>query len=198
VRALAAIPLLLLAALLGQARPSARQQRGRPDGGPILLGTDPPGRLKPATPSDGGVSQADAGPDEVHRELQGLRARVEALEQDRARSQQTIEQLQQLNTEVEQLRQQIADAEVQRQAADQQRATQQASVQSAIDALYGAQQKMTGGNSSIEAELDRAESAFSGQARRDVEAARAALRNRDLGRARAYLNSAIANAQAGR
>jgi predicted nucleic acid-binding Zn-ribbon protein len=191
--------LLLLAVLLGQARPSARQQRGRPDGGPILLGTDPPGRLKPSPSSaDGGVSQADAGPDEVRRELQALRARVEALEQDRARSQQTIEQLQQLNTEVQQLRQQIADAEAQRQAADEQRAAQQTSVQSAIDALYGAQQKMSGGNSSIEAELERAESAFSGQARRDVEAARAALRNRDLGRARAYLNSAIANAQAGR
>lgn len=197
-RVLAAIPAVLLAALLGQARPAQRQQRGRPDGGPILLGTDPPGRLRPAASSDAGVAQRDAGPDEVHRELQALRARVEALEQERARSQQTTEQLQQLTSEVQQLRQQVADAETQRQETEQERAASRASTQSAIDALYGAQQKIMGGNSSVEAELDRAQAAFSGEAKRDVEAAREALRNRDLSRARAYLNAAIVDAQAGR
>lgn len=198
-RVLASIPALLAALLLGQGRPTPRQPRARPDGGPILLGTDPPGRLRPATPSaDAGVVQRDAGPDEVHQELQVLRARVDALERERAQSQQTAEQLQQLTTEVQQLRQQIADGDAQRQAAEQEREAGRASVQSAVDALYGAQQKMMGGNASIESELDQAQATFTGKARRDVEAARAALQNRDLAAARSFLSRAIVDAQAGR
>jgi len=200
VKLLGLLPPVLLAFLLGQARPPSRAPRGRADAGPVLLGTDPPGRLRPTPPSPdaGTTAQHDGGVDDVHRELQQLRARLEALEQERAQAQQNAQQLQQLVQEVQQLRQRIADAEAQRQAAEQERETRRASVQSAVDALYTAQQRLAGGNGSIETELEQAQSAFTGQAQRDIEAARAALRNRDLSAARALLSAAISDAQAGR
>jgi hypothetical protein len=180
----------------------ARRQRKPADAGmaqrdrPILLGTDPPGRLRPSPPApDGGVAQRDAGPDEVHREIQQLRARIDALEQERARNQEAAQQLQQISQEIQMLRQQVADAEAQRRAAEQQEQSRRASVQSAVDALYYAQQQLAGGNPSIDAQLSQAEAAFSGQAQRDLQAARAALANRDLAAARAYLAAAIRDAQ---
>ncbi|MGZ6124167.1 MAG: hypothetical protein ACXWLR_04355 [Myxococcales bacterium] len=197
---LGAIPALLLALLLGQGR--AATPRGRPDAGdrPILLGTDPPGRLRPASPAaaDGGTAQRDAGPDEVHLELQALRARLDLLEQELARARQAQQQLQQLTSEVQQLRQQVADAETQRRAAEQQRGSERAAVESATSALYAAQERLQGGNSSVDAELAQAQATFSGQAQRDVQAARTALQNRDLAAARALLAAAISDAQAGR
>ena len=199
-RLLGLLPPVLLAFLLSQARPPPRGSRGRADAGPVLLGTDPPGRLRPdpTTTDAGTTAQRDGGLDDLHRELQQLRTRLEALEQERAQAQQNAQQLQQLVQEVQQLRQQIADAEAQRQAAEQERESRRASVQSAVDALYTAQQRLAGGNSSIEAELDKAQSTFTGQAQRDIEAARAALRSRDLSAARALLSAAISDAQAGR
>jgi DNA repair exonuclease SbcCD ATPase subunit len=134
----------------------------------------------------------------VHRELQQLRTRLEALEQDRAARAQTAQQLQQLAQEVQQIRQQIADAEARRLAEEQDRQARRAGVQSAVDGLYAAQQRLMAGDSSIEAELDRAQATFTGQALRNLEAARGALQNRDLARARGYLAAAISEAQAGR
>jgi hypothetical protein len=46
--------------------------------------------------------------------------------------------------------------------------------------------------------LDQAQSSFTGQAQRDVQAARDALRNGDMSQARAYLSAAVSDAQAGR
>lgn len=194
--------------LMAQVSPAARPKRGRADAGaradagerPLLLGTDPPGRLRPTpAPPDGGASvERDAGPDDVHRELQQLRARLDALEQERAHAQQVSQQLQQLTLEVQQIRQQIADAEARRQLEEQQREEREGVVQSGLDAVYGAQQRLAAGDWSIEAELSRAQAAFTGQAQRDVEAARMAVQNRDLARARALLSAAILHAQAGR
>lgn len=182
-----------------------RRSRKAPDAGvaqrdrPILLGTDPPGRLRPAgSAPDGGVAQRDAGPDETHREIQQLRARIDALEQERGRNQQTAEQLQDISQQLQALRQQVADAEAQRRAAEQQEQSRRAAVQSGINALYDAQSMLSGGNSSIDAQLSQAESAFSGQAQRDLSLARGALQNRDLAAARVYLNAAILDAQMGR
>jgi hypothetical protein len=209
VRLLGIAPALLLSFLLAQTRSSTRPTRGRADAGaradagdrPIYLGTDPPGRLRPpaATPDAGTAAvPRDAGWDEVHRQMEQLRARLDALEQERAQNQQTAQQLQQLNQEVQLLRQQIADAEAQRAAAEQQREARRAAVESTIDLLYAAQQQLAGGNSSIEPALDQAQATFTGQAQRDVAAARAALRNSDLAGARALLGAAISHAQPGR
>jgi colicin import membrane protein len=192
----------LLAALLAQSRPASRPSRGRADGGdrPILLGTDPPGKLRPNPPAaDGGVeAQRDAGVEAVQRELQQLRARIDALERERTQAQQNARQLDQVVQELQQLRQQVADAEARRQAAEEQQQAQRASMQTAVDSLYAAQQRLAGGDSAIEAQLDQAQSAFTGQAQRDIQAARVALRNRDLAAARALLSAAINHAQAGR
>ena len=202
-RLLAAIPSLLLTVLLAQSRPPARQTRGRADAGerPILLGTDPPGRLRPDSPgADGGTTtaQRDAGPDPVRLELQQLRARIDALEQERAQTQQNSRQLAQVVQELQQLRQQVTDAEARRQVAEEQQQAQRASTQAAVDSLYAAQQRLAGGDSAIEAQLAQAQSTFTGQAQRDIQAARAALRNRDLAAARALLSAAITDAKAGR
>src|SRR5882672_3114992 len=126
---------------MAQVSPAARPKRGRADAGaradagerPVLLGTDPPGRLRPAqAPPDGGAGvERDAGPDDVQR------------------------QLQQLTQEVQQIRQQIADAEARRQLEEQQREERQALVQSGLDALYAAQQRLAAGDPSIESELAR-------------------------------------------
>jgi len=208
VRLLGIVPAAMIAFLMAQVSPAARPKRGRADAGaradagerPLLLGTDPPGRLRPTQPPpDGGASlERDAGPDDVHRELQQLRARLDALEQERAHAQQVSQQLQQLTLEVQQIRQQIADAEARRQLEEQQREERQGLVQSGLDALYAAQQRLAAGDASIDSELSRAQAAFTGQAQRDVEAARMAVQNRDLARARAMLSAAIFHAQVGR
>jgi len=201
VRLFGIAPALLIAALLAQAPTSSRPARKKADAGtgPILLGTDPPGKLRHASAdagADGGPG--DAGPDEVHRELQTLRARVEALERERAQSQLTAQQLQQLTVEVQQIRQQLADAQARRVAEEQQQQSQEAAVQSGVDTLLAAQERLSSGDANIEAELDRAQASFSGQALRDVQAAREALRNKDLAQARRLLSTAISDAQAGR
>jgi len=200
-RLLGIAPALLFAALLAQAPTTSRPARGKADAGqkPILLGTDPPGKLRHASADAGAdAGPADAGPDEVHRELQTLRARIEILEQERAQSQMTAQQLQQLTLEVQQIRQQLADAQARRVADEQQRQAQEDAVQSGVDTLVAAQQRLASGDASIDAELDRAQASFSGQALRDVQAAREALRNKDLAQARLLLSAAIADAQAGR
>ena len=194
------------AAALAQADggPRHRPVRRAADAGvsrqkPVLLGTDPPGKLRPPGPSaDGGVAVADAGPDEVHRELQQLRVRVDQLERERAQSQQSSQQLEQITQELQDLRRQVADAEAQRQAELQEAQAQRAAVRSAVDGLYAAQAQMAGGGYEVDAQLSRAESAFTGEAQRNVRLARMALQNRDLAAARAYLASAIAAAQQGR
>jgi hypothetical protein len=201
VRLLGIAPALLFAALLAQAPASSRPARGKADAGqkPILLGTDPPGKLRHASADAGAdAGPADAGPDEVHRELQTLRARIEVLEQERAQSQMTAQQLQQLTLEVQQIRQQLADAQARRVADEQQRQAQEDAVQSGVDTLVAAQQRLVSGDASIDAELDRAQASFSGQALQDVQAAREALRNKDLAQARRLLSAAIDDARAGR
>jgi TolA-binding protein len=194
---LAAIGAGLLAALLlaqaGSGAP-ARRVRGRPDAGPVLLGTDPPGRLRLSPAIDGGVARMDAGPDATQLQLQALQRRIDALERDRSQNQQQAELLQQLVSEVRDLRAQVSGADARQQDAEQDRAARKAQVQSAVSGLQSAQQRLRAGDASVDAELDQAASAFSGPARRDVEAARVALRNRDLAQARAYLSAAISEA----
>src|SRR5438477_4830337 len=167
-RVLAAVSFGLLGTLLlAQTRPGApaRRTRARPDGGPVLLGTDPPGRLRIEAQSDGGVmAQADAGPDATQRQIIELRARVDALQQQMSQMQQQSQGLQDLSAQMQQLRQQLADAEARRQAEEQQRAARQQQTQSAIDTLVQAQSALAGGSSDIAGALDQAASTFTGQA----------------------------------
>jgi len=67
VRLLGIVPAIMFAFVMAQASPAARSKRGRADAGPradagerpLLLGTDPPGRLRPALPPPDGGSSAD-------------------------------------------------------------------------------------------------------------------------------------------
>ena len=192
---------LFAALLLSQAGESAprRRVRSRADAGPIVIGTDPPGRLRPS-PADAGVAAqpADAGETATQRQIADLRARVDGLEQRLAQTQQQSQELEQIAAELRQLRAQVADAEARRQEEEQARAARQQQVQSAVDALGRAQYALAGGNDDISAALDQAQAAFSGQAQRDVQMARTALQNRDLAQARAYLSAAISDALQGR
>ena len=68
---------LLAALLLSQAGESAprRKFRAPADGGPVLLGTDPPGTLKPSP--DAGVQAAvDAGPTAADRQIAETTRRI--------------------------------------------------------------------------------------------------------------------------
>jgi len=159
-----------------------------------LLGIDPPGRLRPSSPNDGGAAPLDAGPDEVHQQLQALQSRVYQLERERAQSQEQAQLLQQLVGEMRDLRQQLAEAENRQRAAEQERAARQAQMQSAMSSLQAAQERLRTGDYAVLDELDQASSVFSGAARRDIEYARTALQNRDLAAARAHLSAAISHA----
>lgn len=199
-RVLAATALGLTASLLlGQAPGGRRPARGRADGGtgPILLGTDPPGKLRPFGDA-GPVAQADAGLDPVRAELVQLRARVDALERERGQSQLQTQQLMEITRQLQDLRTQLADTDARRQATEQQQAFQREQLEAGVSALFQAQSQLAAGNSSIEEQLAQAQGSFPPQAQRDIEYARTALRNNDLAVARAYLNAAIADAQQGR
>jgi hypothetical protein len=197
--------------LLAQASGAARKKtRGRSDGGtdggPILLGPDPPGRLRPDPPGgrDAGIGLPDAGtPDGGVRATQSqqideLRARIAALEQQAVASQQQAQQLTEMNQQLQALRQQLADADARRQQEERQAQRHKQSTEAAIQSLAAAQNELAQGNTGIEEALNQAQSTFTGQAQRDIEAARTALQNSDLSAARAMLSAAIMDAQQGR
>jgi chromosome segregation ATPase len=165
----------------------------------VLLGTDPPGRLRAFGSSDGGViAQSDAGADDLRREVAQLRARISALEQDRGQLQQQSQQLGEVVRQLQELRGQLADGESRRQAEGQREQAHREEVQTGVTALQQAQAMLAGGDASVDAQLTQAQAAFPPQAQKDIAAARGALQNRDLSAARAYLSSAIAHAQQGR
>ncbi len=203
-----AVALCVAAALAdGPPRPQGRSGRGAADGGtarvrtpgPYLLGTDPPGKLRPQR------AEADAGTpvpriaasEEVQRELQQLRGRVEALEQGRAQLQQQSQQLGEVMRQLQVLRAQLAEGEQKQAAAQKREQAQREQRESGVSALRQAQAALAGGDSAVEDQLALAQATFPPQAQRDIDGARTALRNRDLSAARAWLDSAIAHAQQG-
>ena len=203
-----AVSLGVAAALAqGRPRPQDRSGRGQADGGtsrvrtqgPLFLGTDPPGKLRPqrAEPDGGTLVPRIAVPDEVQRELQQLRGRVEALERDRAQLQQQSQQLGEVMQLLQDLRGKIAEGEQRKAAAQQQERAQRVQRESGVSALQQAQAALAGGDSAVEEQLALAQASFPPRAQYDIEAARTALRNRDLSAARAYLSSAIQHAQQG-
>ena len=195
-------PVLCALLAFAQSSPEARTpRRTRPDAGagPVRLGPDPPGKLRPSAPSDGGtIAQVDAGPTPTEIELQQLRSRVDALERERAVLEEQTQQLSRITQQLQQLRAQLADAEAARQDEARQQSARREQLQGGVNALYAAQNMLAGGNFSVEDQLSQAQGSFPPQAQRDIEAARAAIQNRDLSQARTYLNAAISDAQQGK
>ena len=190
---------LAVALVLAQAEAAKPRSRGKAkaDAGespdkPVYLGTDPPGRLRASVPPpDAGVrAAADAGPDDLHRELSALRARVDLLERDRAAAHASSQRLDQLAAELAALKGQLGDAEARKQTTEADRAAGQEQVTAALGGLATAQQRLAEGDSAVDAELEQAEATLTGEALRDVQLAREALRNRDLSQARAWLSAA--------
>ena len=188
-------------------RPQGRSGRGTADGGlppvrtpgPILLGTDPPGKLRPqrSEPDAGTPVPRIAASDDVQRELQQLRARVDALEQERGQLQEQSRQLGEVVRQLQQVRAQLAEGEQRKEAALQQERAQRQERETGVSALQQAQAALSGGDSRVEDQLSQAAASLPPQSQRDIEAARTALRNRDLSAARAYLSTAIVHAQQG-
>jgi TolA-binding protein len=209
-RILAALLSLSVALLVAQTSSGARKRsRGRADagqsddGGPLFLGPDRPGSLKPEPPAahDGGVrALADAGFNSdggTLAQLQELRARIAALEQQVANSQQQAQQLETMNEQIQALRDQLASMDAARQQEQQQTQAQKNAVQAGIESLGAAEQQLAVGNTSIGTLLDQAQASFTGQAQRDVQAARYALQSGDVAGARVYLSKAVTDAQQG-
>jgi hypothetical protein len=210
-RILAALLSLSVALLVAQTSSGARKRSrnradaGEGDGGPVYLGPDRPGMLKPDPPlgGDGGVrvpppdagSGVDGG---TQAQIQELRARIATLEQQAAMSQQQTQLMSAMNDQLQALRDQLAASEASRQQQQQETQARQQAVQSAISSLSAAQQQLALGDGAIGTALDQAQSSFTGQAQRDVQAAREALRNGDLTAARGYLSAALSDAQQGR
>ena len=205
-------------------RPAPRSRAAaQTDGGALYIG-DPPGRLSASADGGGGMggggaadagdagaadsggrgaTSVDAGSQGASNtdEVQRLRERVAALEQELARSRsaaaqsQQVEQLNQLNQQVASLREQLAQEQGRRQA-EENAARQAASRQEqAVTALSAAQQQLAAGDSRVMETLQSASGSLPAPAQRAVETARSALQSGDLSMARYWLSVAIAQTQ---
>lgn len=168
------------------------------DGGPTYLG-EPPGmtltsdeeRTTDSGAPDAATAQRAAGRREA--DLQQLRARIARLEQQlaTARASAQIELLQNLNDQVAGLREQLAQEQALREfdsAAEQQALAQ---TQSAIDALYTAEQRLAFGDSDVAEALDSAFPALPFPAQLAVENARGSIQREDLAEARYWISVAV-------
>jgi hypothetical protein len=218
-----AIHATILSALLvtnGQASASAKDggtDGGRPrtrlrrDGGVSTsheAAAEPPSRLSlrgaqsdagasTAEPPDAGISaRTDPPVEEFRREVEDLRARTSLLEKQVAQQREQQKQLEKISRQLDELRSQITDAEKRRQEAERLAAERRAQFDRVVARLLAAQQALAAGSSDVDEAIKEAEASLSGQARRDVEAARDAVRNHDLFNARLFLQQAVIDAQA--
>jgi TolA-binding protein len=167
----------------------------------------------PAAPvGDGGIAAAPAPPQpsaetlQLRAELEAMRVRVQVLEQQNelARQQnelarQQVQQLEQAVQTLEAIRAEAETANQERQANQRAAAQYAANAQAAVDALMGAVNQLQTGDTNIEGALSAVESANIGTlVQKDINLARQALGNGDLGVCGSYLVQAITDAQAGR
>jgi chromosome segregation ATPase len=200
-RALILLPLLAL----GQARPTSTAAR---DAGVVLpRAATTPGAADAGVSSTATPSAIDRAPsaelERLRREVADVKAR--ASEVERAQQQ----RLDSLTTDVQALKRQldelktqfseVKEAETRRSTQETAVADQRAATQTASQNLGAVLNQLSLGNTSgIDASLRYAESTYSGNAQRYVQMARGALQNGDLNNARAYLQLAIAEANAPR
>jgi hypothetical protein len=199
-RALILLPLLAL----GQARPPPTPAR---DAGVVL----PRAATMPGA-ADAGVSTAtpsaiDRAPsaeiERLRREVADVKARASEVERAQQQRIDTLTtDVQALKRQLDELKTQfseVKEAETRRSTQETAAADQRAATQTASQNLGGVLNQLSTGNTSgIDASLRYAESTYSGNAQRYVQMARSALQNGDLNNARAYLQLAIAEANAPR
>jgi hypothetical protein len=173
------------------------------DGTQVIHVGDPIGILRNYDSVGGDAGTVQPGPSvaELQAQIAGLQLQQRAL-QDRVvaaeNQSQQLQQLQQANDQLSQLNAQLASRQAQRDQAAAESAAQQLQSQHAIDGLGAAMDAMASGNDDVGNALDTADQSFTPQARRDLAAARDAIANKNLAQARALMQTAIGDAQAGR
>jgi len=188
----------------GSGPPGVRQIRHSRDGGPdVMIVGDRIGVLR--NEPDGASSSTAAPPaaaaneaSDLQQQIAALKVRTAQLEQQQAASQEQVRQLAQMNEQLKQLNAQAAARQAERAAGSDDAAAHQALVQRAVDGLATVLNRLAGGDDDVGDGLDLADENFPPQARRDIAAARDAIGSHNLGEARALVQSAISDAQAGR
>ena len=147
-------------------------------------------------PSDGGAAPTSDELAELRRDVSTLKTRTQALERDSQRARDQDQLLQRLSDQVQSLRQELAQDKAQKQAREDEQAARRDETQQAMTGLAQVQNAMAGGSADVDRALVSLRSSLPPAAQRDVDAAREALRNRDLAAARALVAQAMMDAQA--
>jgi len=181
----------------------------RPDAGVIVLKkpaldsgvtvVEPTKPLPPlATPEAAAKGPSTAEVEQLRRDMADMKARTAQLERQTAQAEAMSQQLSKLSRQISELQGQMSETENRRADSERRAVEKKERAESAVVSLNGALQQLATGNSNVGAALNYAETTFTGSALANVQAARQALSNGDLGSARVWLNLAIAEAQANR
>lgn len=134
---------------------------------------------------------------ELRREVVDLKSRAAQLEQRAAQADAMGSQLDKLSKQISDLQTQLRETENRRIETERQVVERRQQAEQAISSIGLAQQQLATGNSSAAMQaINYAERTFTGAALANVQSARAALNNGDLGSARIWLSLAVVEAQA--
>lgn len=159
----------------------------------LILAADDQPAAEETTPQDA-TADTDAGPS---TELQLLRDRVAALEQQPAQTQtdSSTEVLQDLNDQVARAKRQLARQQALREARSADAEERRAERDQAIDALLDVQDRLAVGDSEVVDVLERVSPALPLPAQRAVKTARAEIEQEELYTARYWISVAVAEAE---
>ena len=187
---------------------TARDGGTASSGGVIIVSEPPRSARSTQGAPDASIANAplrDAGQDvdraeveRLRREVEDLRQRTDSLEKQIAREQGQQAQLKDISDQMKAMRAQMQEAESRKQDAEERVEQHRQDVDRAVDVLVDAQATIAAGNSTVDAQLADAAAVLNGSARRDIDAARQALANKDLATARSFLQAAIVAARSGR
>jgi TolA-binding protein len=149
-----------------------------------------------AAPVPKGPTTAEV--EQLRRDVVDLKSRTVQLERQSAQAEVMSQQLSKLSKQISELQGQLSETENRRAESERRAIEKRERSEAAIASLGGALQQLANGNGNVGPAIGYAESTFTGTALSNVQAAKAALANNDLGSARVWLNLAIAEAQANR
>ncbi len=150
---------------------------------------------EPAKPPPPVARLPDPEVERLHREIADLKA---VVERQASQVDTLVTSLEKVGKQVAAVRADLADAE-QRQADEKQRLeARRAATSQALSGVEAALQQLSMGNSNVGDALRLTDGAFTGNAARAVQYAKAALANGDLSAARTWLSIAVSEATYGR
>ena len=134
---------------------------------------------------------------ELKREVVELKSRTSNLERQASQADAMSSQLDKLSKQITELQSQLQESEGRRLEKERQVSERRAQSEQVVASIGVAQQQLaTGNTSSVGATISYAERVFTGAALADVQSARLAIQNGDLGSARIWLSLAVVDAQA--